>query len=1809
MARRGRRPVLSARTGKAVAAALFALAAAGEARAQACTSRTIANVVAIDQFIWYNRLGAREPNGMMFALAHDVVNPGGGAPTPGNATLRPGKRPRPLVLRVNVGGCLEIRFTNLLDPTPRNDQPHTRAASVHVVGMQLRTSILDDGSAVGLNASSLVEPGQSRTYTLFAEREGTYLLYSTAATTGGEGNGGQIAKGLFGAVNVEPPGSEWYRSQLTRVELDLATRARVDSFPVIAYDTTYPSTYLVPQLRGRPIVRMTRGDTLIHSDLYAIITGPGRGNFAANAFPGGDNVPVYPERLRPFRENTVIFHDEVGLKQAFEQIFDSDLFAFTLHGGRDAFSINYGTGGIGAEILANRFGLGPMRLCNDCKFEEFFLSSWAVGDPAMVVDVPAAADFDTLNPPAPGTIRATKAFFPADPSNVFHSYLNDHVKIRNLHAGPKEHHIFHLHAHQWLHTPNTAGSNYDDSQAIGPGGGYTYEIAFGGAGNRTNTPGDAIYHCHFYPHFAQGMWALWRVHDVFERGTQLDGDGRPVAGARALPDGEIAAGTPIPAVVPLPGYALAPFPTDTMPGFPFYIPGKAGHRPPRPPLDVVFDTAAGVYRDGGLPRHYVLDGVSSFPQLNTRDFSKVDSTVAARFLPDTGTLSERRAMRFHAKPFHVTPIAGNWGTTGQFETNGRPPVAGAPYADPCPAPANDAVPRRFRAASLQIRDTARYNKARWGFPQHRMFALWSDVDDFRNNVRAPEPMFLRVYDKECIDYHLVNLIPEHYEMDDFQVETPTDIVGQHIHLVKFDVTSSDGSANGWNYEDGSFAPGGVRERIAAIRLFNNCGAKIDPPQCPAARQHPNFPDPDDLGAQETVQRWWADAVARERGGSSRQGTVFTHDHFGPSTHQQTGLYAGLLPEDSGTTWRDPETGVFFGTDPFDGGPTSWRADILYPNPDSSVREFALQVADFTLAYGREGFAGPLNRTPPINPPGKDEEPLPILLRPPLANNLCPNQVDTPPCPEIISADEPGTMVWNYRAEPLAMRIRTPGNAQAAGAAGNLSRVFSSLVPRADGRFSNFGPYGARPGEIPGDPFTPLLRVYEDDRILVRLLTGAHEESHNVAVRGTRWAFEPNDSVSGWRASQGTGISEFFEFNLDPLLGNAIDSIADYQYESAAVDDRWNGTWGIIRAYRYPRRDLLPLSEERPVSTSREAAQSTAAMRAAPGAKTAPDGWVAEYPDTIPDPNDPTTWEGTLDPDTLVKDTSLATASDSLRLGTGGRATGGIEYESYEFDAATGAERVISDDPDAATKGLSYAGTTTETKDVKGQQATVSGGLWTGTGGGFFGICPWLAPIRFFDVTAVDARRALPGRRLVYNSRTANGGPLTDSTAILYVRTADLDWFGRLRPNRPIEPLVLRANAGDCIYLLLRNYLGPLAEADGWNTWPMIVDRFNANEVDPSARVGLRPQLVAYDVQYGDGSEVGVNRNTTIPQLGWRIYQWYAGDVSVVNGVLTATPIEFGATNLMSSDPMKHSNKGAIGALVIEPKGSTHQTDPGTYAEATITRANGKSFRELVLLYQDDVNLRFGSEAELPALLCEDGTPKQQQECEEQGLEVIHHTFAAGDAVPNTAEAEDPEDSGQKAFNYRTEPLWFRMGFAPDANLNFTRTLDFRASLTDAQVGGRPQTPIFDAVRGNEVRIRVLEPGGHARNHVLNVHGHLWDELPYLRRGSLVIGPDSLSERKGARDGHGPTNHHDLVPQHGAGGYFGITGEYLYRDQPSFQFDGGLWGLFRVRSPFSASSETTTAQPVEGSTINSANTRSSGNCVVNASTGVTTCTNR
>ena len=1650
----------------------------------ACNRTIKADVVALDQVIMFNRMGTVNPNGMIYALRKDVVaiDPAKGI-VAGNVRLRDDKRPRPLVLRMNSGDCLRITFTNLLSPSPLSDQPATRSAGIHVTGMELVGSIASDGSNVGVNTPSLVGSGGSTVYTFYATREGNNLMYSSAATTSGEGDGGTLSQGLFGSVNVERQGAEWYRSQVTAADLNLAkTGTTPGGQPIINYDAVYPVGH--PRA-GQPILKMLNVDTIVNTDLNAIITGPNKGRFPTGTYRAN---ATNPDRDKPFREFTVIYHDEVQDIQAFPQ-FEDPVLSHTLHSVEDKFAINYGIAGIGAEILANRLGVGPMFNCTECKYEEFFLSSWAIGDPAQIVDVPANTT-DKLGNLIKGR-KATKVLYPDDPSNVHHSYIGDPVKMRVVHAGPKEHHIHHLHAHQWLQTPDDDNSTYLDSQALGPGFAFTTEISHGGTGNRNQTVGDSIFHCHFYPHFAQGMWELWRSHDVFEAGTVLDANGIPVAGSRALPDGEITAGTPTPAIVPLPTLAMAPMPTATVKGYPFFSPAVAGHRPPHPPLDTI--------DDGGLPRHIITGGTAN--HVETRlDFSKELITAIAQSIAETGTASEIAAMQYHEMRLH--PSYKPDGTAANFVTNGLPRKPGAPFADPCmddngnPA----GVARTYKAAAFQL--DLKLNKAGWHFPQSRILSLWADVAATKAGTKPPEPLFFRANTNDCITFYHTNLVPGNYEQDDFQVRTPTDIVGQHIHLVKFDVTASDGAGNGFNYEDGTFSPDEVIERIRAIRKQNSCTGKDSGDvrdgtfTCPKAKAHPYFGT---LGAQTTVQRWYADNTLNNNGVDRTLRTVFTHDHFGPSTHQQAGLYAGLVLEPQGSVWKNPETGVTMGTRAVDGGPTSWQANIIETNSANSHREFLFEFADFQLAY-QPGAGVDVNGKPiadpqrVINPPITDEVGLPFIVE----NGLvCPGGVPAP-CPEAVSAADVGTFSVNYRNEPVPLRVRDPNtNTQASGAPGDLSKVYKSNITRADPQFNvQPGFYPAlTQGVQPGDPFTPLLRAYENDKIQIRILVGAHEETHNMTINGHKWLHQPGTpqdplavNNSGYRNSQIAGISEHFEMltGKESVMGTR--PFIDYLYQNdASVDGQWNGIWGLLRIYNGRnglRTDLAALP-----NNLEGAAPLSNNDSSFPTDTDRPTG-VTDYKDTT---------DASVTADTTTTSDSRYMSPDmQADMAAGGT----MAADGFATDGTSSKTIVISNATDFAT----------------GKSVATS-------------ICPLSAPRRTINVTAVSAA-ALPGGKLIYNSRAGMGGALNDPTAIMYFRSEDIDSVGKVKAGVPIEPLVVRAKAGECINFNLFNKLPKLvADLDGFNTMPNIVYHFNANQVKPSNQVGLHPQLLAYNVVNSDGKNVGFNPNQTIGPGGVARYTWYAGDV-VINGFQRiATPIEFGATNLISSDPIKHSNKGAIGSLIVEPQGSSWIEDTTSRAQATITKSDGTSFREFVLQMQTDINMRYA-----------DGSP-----------------------VPNLAGpggAEDAEDSAQKAINYRTEPLWKRMGYAPETPFEATRNFDFTNVLTNAIVGSDPQTPVFTASAGQEIRFRILNANGHMRNNVFNLHGHFWQDEPYTNN-SQSIGSNTLSEFKGAVYGIGPSSHYEVIPVNRAGGARRVAGDYLYRTQESFQFDGGIWGIFRV----------------------------------------------
>ena len=2327
--------------------AVFTVAVAASPRAHAagsCADTIKADVVVFDSPTVFNRLGAQNPNWITYALKRDIVDKSNKKPCSspdasclaGGVELRPDKRPRPLVIRSVAGSCLEVTFTNLLDPKPNpnqpiavrklieagelpdtfrcddpnnpdnanhpacaldnNDQVAGRCAGFHATGTELVNSIRDDGSLVGANdeeadvttnctggetRGGLVGPGQSITYTLHTPEEGAYIINNYGSLLGSESSSGNTAVGMFGALNVQPEGARIYRSQVTEEEMRLATVGTVPSDckmgdvpgvdcnpggqPILDYEKTYPDEepWRSEGKAGLPVLNMIdpRNNELVHSDINAIIAGPNPdGTFPPSTYPlesVGHRNPQLPNRLEPFREFTSVFHDEQTNSQVFPKWYNDPVLGFTLAGVKDQFMINYGSGGIGSEIIANRLHTGPMHDCTDCAYEEFFLSSSTVGDPALLVNYPANTGIEQCDPtnfgpggdcwrnpttlangpvafpdPADPTGKTMKpvenyALYQEDPSNVHHAYTGDFTKVRNTHTGSFEQHIFHLHNHQWLFNPNDDNANYLDAQEIMPGSGHTYELVNGGVGNRNKTTGDAIFHCHFYPHFAQGMWYHIRIMDVMETGSVLavsggtvdqpgyhkadrDGDGfvdwelrsgKPAQGARALPDGELPDGVPIPAIVPLPGKPLPQMPAkvqvaavdrgshsllggrggpdgipdssqvfvdrksvagpdtvlgtadDRSPGYPFWLAGNecgpdgvidpdgnpatidaqcprgiVGQRMPTPPLDMLTEDGAvanGYSKgqaggwDGGLPRHSLLGYVSgaiSEDTQNRLDFRKVVHMAPPVYFPEAGTDLEQVSMQYQAR--RVRPSAAVWpdGTVvGEgdpnfgFVMNGAPPVPGGPYNDPCVddngipltgghvgnwfdgaggksilgnSEYDGETPRTYRVANIQI--DAVFNKVGYHYPQERIIALWGDVEPTINKQRPPEPLVMRFNTFDCGKILHANLVPHEYEIDDFQVRTPTDIIGQHIHLPKWDLTTNDGAANGWNYEDGTLSPGMVRERILAINEYNHLvhECKLDSKKCVlppgylgpyqfgpidlnglkevptltlangadpgsptlkrkspyddlAPAKHPYFgtaaavnPQTNAehikyLGARTTIQRLMIDPVVNVAGVDRGLGLTFSHDHYGPSTFQQIGLYSTILAEPAGSTWKHNESGEeLYGrslglsedyctaANCTDGGPTSWQAMILTPdtdpktegkqNPVPDHREFYFEMSDFQHAYepgvyvaadefGIPKLLGPSTSdatlrdsnifqpqpfnatlayadslqdtwTQAVNPPMKLKSvPFPDIVT---ADHLCPGPADTNgdgilneddkvdgnfvatnvspfvprPCVEAINISHSSMWVSNYRNEPVALRVFDPDRigpdgqdgAQALGDKGDLALAFQSRTDRVLPQLNTS--LGDTPYPTPsycdgpgdgincdrrrGDPYTPIMRAYENDHVKVKVQVGATEEQHQISFHGMKWLSNgsgfgqsPN---SGWRNFQSTGISEQFSLQMPVIPDrNQRGNTVDYLYGTDVTRDGiWSGTWGVLRSYATAQKDLPEL----------------------------PDNSLAGGDVKFVDESD---FSGVCPKYEMDADGNI------LKDGKGKRATP-REVRLVQYDvAAVLANKVLGKPADVVVPS----------HDMIDPQF----------------------PTKTFGDQTVGGSPDPDGGTLVYNRRTTvvptlgdqtqapgvlrgGAGPLNDPTAMMYVRLEDLKprwiegvspdyepaggdgiddrcqkfkddgtWNTRyvdpecpleLKPNVPVEPLILRANAGDCIEVTVHNKFLDQARAlstsedsvngvassnpaiwyydngvkkslfekveydklvqqgktfetgdgipvaaeqivfdqipdlAGWQDVFWVVNRdmfngdgtikplnerrqddqgnaqmhfFNNNLIAPSKQAGIHAQLVEYDMSRDDGVVVGQNQQSTVAgPRAQHTYRYYAGHIHTeflgVGGKgkktarefrRTATPIEFGGTNLLSADRVKQPQKGLYGALVIEPKGATWPDALDELEDVADNQGTGMDTRKT----RAQVTVNEGQAQGA------DGDGGEYRENISVTYRIANLRWQDGTAVSNIHQGElgreGAEDSGHAGYNYAAEPSWFRFQLPPDAEFGNAKAVGSFGELPNVHAfyanglaiplsgncednncvpamegiskKGDPATPVYRAVANTPTRIHVLNGASADRDATFILHGHVWQRDPFVCPGdnhlglpglcdpskvpSRALGRNPLGKAMGGEEGMGHVFGHWPI-LFDAGGSFGVPGDYLYRDYGPSGNRNGMFGILRVSPDPNDSSSTGTS---------------------------------
>ena len=227
--------------------------------------------------------------------------------------------------------------------------------------------------------------------------------------------------------------------------------------------------------------------------------------------------------------------------------------------------------------------------------------------------------------------------------------------------------------------------------------------------------------------------------------------------------------------------------------------------------------------------------------------------------------------------------------------------------------------------------------------------------------------------------------------------------------------------------------------------------------------------------------------------------------------------------------------------------------------------------------------------------------------------------------------------------------------------------------------------------------------------------------------------------------------------------------------------------------------------------------------------------------------------------------------------------------------------------------------------------------------------------------------------------------------------------------------------------------------------------FNNNLIRPSSYVGIHPALVAYDVNIDDGMAIGAtgvqsNASGLIAGPGQtQFYRWYAG--ASASSPPPEAPTRWWPPRSSSEGPTSFRRRhqaGAEGARRSAGGGAGRhhlgETDTVPYYQtanasaamrvtrtsATLNPGTPNPARDFVTVIQKGLGLRY-----------RDGTPVE--------------TIAAEGNI-----AEDAEDSGHMAINYRAEPLWYRFGLRPNAPL-------VGGDAADAGALGTPFSDVPDAL--------------------------------------------------------------------------------------------------------------------------------------------------
>ncbi|WP_342348091.1 multicopper oxidase domain-containing protein [uncultured Nitrospira sp.] len=403
-----------------------------------------------------------------------------------------------------------------------------------------------------------------------------------------------------------------------------------------------------------------------------------------------------------------------------------------------------------------------------------------------------------------------------------------------------------------------------------------------------------------------------------------------------------------------------------------------------------------------------------------------------------------------------------------------------------------------------------------------------------------------------------------------------------------------------------------------------------------------------------------------------------------------------------------------------------------------------------------------------------------------------------------------------------------------------------------------------------------------------------------------------------------------------------------------------------------------------------------------------------------------------------------------------------------------------------------------------------------------GLCPKTAPVRNYDVSAINVEISLnqwldyyPGYMYAL---TENIDKIREEEA---KNAAARETEGHADPgavkngiqDQWIQPLVIRGNQGDCIKVTLRNQL------------------------EFGEEVSLH--INGSDMVMSQTGQPALTTNpATVAEEGKTIeMEWYIHPDTQEGGKQFHT----------FSNDRELTVMGLFGVFVVEPRGSKYYEPLGTGAatEATsgwqvmIDNGDGPDFREFVLIYHE-----VGDEAFRP---------------------VNKH----GDFLPQRDPLTDAYRPGARALNYRSEPFGINNMHVQHEYFGF----EDESMAYDAYTFGDAAPTIPRSYLGDPAKFRVVH-GGSEVFHSHHPHGGSirWQrspratQMPVWNTGQNGPVKYPIVRTKSDRvdvEAIGPSEALDLETECGSGLCQWLAGDFLFHCHVAHHYVAGMWGYWRV----------------------------------------------